>query len=119
MKIPIGLRFQPRSQDSFLPVPTNSRRVGERTLGFVPVFHFPVPRFSNIHKTSYLDNRSFQEAGEWEWATVSYIQYLFPPLLRTYLVKENYDKNVSIRHFTNGARFLKRLVGFSSPKANL
>ena len=31
MKILIGLRFQPRSQGSLLPVPTDSRRVGERT----------------------------------------------------------------------------------------
>ena len=31
MKMLIGLPFQPRSQDSLLPVPTDSRRVGERT----------------------------------------------------------------------------------------
>ena len=31
MKILIGLRFRPRSQGSLLPVPTESRRVGERT----------------------------------------------------------------------------------------
>ena len=31
MKILIGLRFHPRSQGSLLPVPTDSRRVGERT----------------------------------------------------------------------------------------
>ena len=31
MKILIGLRFQPRSQGSLLPVPTDSRRVGEKT----------------------------------------------------------------------------------------
>ena len=37
-------------------------------LGFVPVFHFPIPRFSNISKKSYLDN---QEAGQWKWATFS------------------------------------------------
>ena len=51
MKILIGLRFQPRPQGSLLPVPSNSRRKGEKTweqecwfkLGFVPVFHFPVP----------------------------------------------------------------------------
>ena len=76
-------------------------------LGFVPVFHFPVPRFSNTPKKSYLDNLFGQETGEWKWATFSEIQYVFPPLLRTYLVKENYDNNVSICHFTNGARFSK------------
>ena len=37
-------------------------------LGFVPVFHFPIPRFSNISKKSYLDN---QEAGQWKWTTFS------------------------------------------------
>ena len=77
MKIPIGLRFQPRSQGSLLPVPTDSSRrenSGTRlmrfTLGFVPVFHFPIPRFSNVPKKSYLDNLFCQ------------IQYVFPPLLR-------------------------------------
>ena len=67
-------------------------------LGFVPVFHFPVPRFSKIPKKSYLDNPFCQETE---------IQYVFPPLLRTYLVKQNYDNNVSICQFTNGARFSK------------
>ena len=76
-------------------------------LGFVPVFHFPVPRFSNMPKKSYLDNLFGQETGEWKWTTFSEIQYVFPLFLRTYLVKENYDNNVSIRHFTNGARFSK------------
>ena len=58
-------------------------------LGFVPVFHFPVSRFSNIPKKSYL-----------------HVQYVFPPLLRTYLVKENYDNHdVFIRHFRDRARF--------------
>ena len=59
-------------------------------LGFVPVFfYFPVPRFSNIPKKSYLDNLLGQETGEWKWTTFSEIQYVFPPLLRTYLIKEN------------------------------
>ena len=35
-------------------------------LGFVPVFHFPVPRFSNMPKKSYLYNLFYQEAGEWK-----------------------------------------------------
>ena len=76
-------------------------------LGFDPVFHFPVPRFSNIPKKSYLDNLFCQETEEWNWATFSEIQYVFPPSLRTYLVKENYDNNVSTRHFRNGPRFSK------------
>ena len=36
-------------------------------LGFVPVFHFPVPRFSNIPKKSYLDTLFCQVAGEWKY----------------------------------------------------
>ena len=56
-------------------------------LGFVPVFHFPVPRFSNTPKKSYLGNLLCQETAEWKWATFSEIQYVFPPLLRKYLVK--------------------------------
>ena len=56
-------------------------------LGFDPVFHFPVPRFSNIPKNSYLDSLLCQETGEWKWATFSETQYVFPPLLRKYLVK--------------------------------
>ena len=44
-----------------------TRLLGSK-LGFVPVFHFSIPRFSNISKKSYLDN---QEAGQWKWATFS------------------------------------------------
>ena len=40
-------------------------------LGFVPIFHFPVSRYSNIPKKSYLDNLFCQEAGEWNRATFS------------------------------------------------
>ena len=40
-------------------------------LGFVPVFHFSVSRFSNIPKKYYLDNLFCQEAGEWNRATFS------------------------------------------------
>ena len=52
-KVLIGLRFQPRSQSSLLPLPyrlSRGRRenMGTRLLGFKlgfdPVFHFPVPR---------------------------------------------------------------------------
>ena len=85
-------------------------------LGFVPVFHFPVPRFSKIPKKSYLDNPFCQETEEWKWATFSEIQYVFPPLLRTYLVKENYDNNVSICHLTNGARFSKGQLAFRAQR---
>ena len=74
MKILIGLRFQPRSQGSLLPVPSDSRRVRERTWergcwgsSYVLLpFHFPVPRFSNIPKKSYIDTLFCQEAGEWK-----------------------------------------------------
>ena len=61
-------------------------------LGFDPVFHFPVPRspfpvLVTSLKKSYLDNLLCQETGEWKWATFSEIQYVFPPLLRKYLLK--------------------------------
>ena len=52
MKILIGLRLQSRSQGSLLPIPTDSRRVGERTWErgcwgssqiLFPFFIFPFP----------------------------------------------------------------------------
>ena len=51
-KVLIGLRFQPRSQSSLLPFPTDSRGVGERTWErgcqgssqvLIPFFIFPFP----------------------------------------------------------------------------
>ena len=35
-------------------------------LGFVSVFHFPVPRFISMSKKSYFDNRFYQEADNWK-----------------------------------------------------
>ena len=35
-------------------------------LGFVSVFHFPVPRFISMSKKSYFDNLFYQEAGDWK-----------------------------------------------------
>ena len=73
-------------------------------LGFVPIFHFPVPRLSNIPKKILFFVRKLANGSRQHFPEYSKCFHL---LLRTYLEKENYDNNVPIRHFRNGARFAK------------